>query len=136
MPDSESLDTRRRKRIIEYIISGFSSVNEAKAFARIRKSYLDNRIGNYLSEVKMHTEVAAPDTIIAITDQWVGPTVLKLTFTDIPHQNTAWFIVEDIRLQSRNSDLKIEKETVREKPQPQTIGLETIPRTSKIFNVG
>ena len=132
--DPETLDTRKRKRIVEATVSGFPSASHAKAFGQMIKRGVEARILN--KELSVRASIAAPDTIIAVTDKWVGPTVLKLTVVDIPHQNTAIFIRDYIRQSSQGNKLKIDHESIREKPQPQTIAMDHLPSSFKLFNVG
>lgn len=125
---SETLDTRRRKRIVEHIISGFNSGQEAADFGRAVNKMVTKRIGKH----KFQTSIAAPNTKIAITERWRGPTILKTIYLDIPDQNTAMFITEGMRRTIRENNLKLEQEIVREKPQPQFIQAAYIPKTTKM----
>jgi len=128
---SETLETRRRKRIVEHIISGFNSGQEAADFGRAVNKMVTKRIGKH----KFQTSIAAPNTKIAITERWRGPTILKTIYLDIPDQNTAMFITEGMRRTIRENNLKLEQEIVREKPQPQFIKPEYIPKTSRVNNI-
>ncbi len=124
----ETLDTRRRKRIVEHIISGFNSGQQAADFGRAVHKMVTKRIGKQ----KFHTSIAAPNTKIAITEKWNGPTILKTIYVDIPDQNTAMFITEGMRRTIRENNLNLEQEVVREKPQPQFISVQYIPKTTKM----
>lgn len=126
---NETLDTRRRKRIVEHVISGFNSAQQAADFGRAIKKMVDKQnIGYY----KYQTSIAAPETKIAITERWRGPTVLKTIFLDLKDQHVAIFITEGMRRTIRENNLKLEKETVSEKPQPQFISIQYIPKTTKL----
>ena len=134
MPDSETLDTRRRKRVIEFLISGFYSANYAIAFGKTVMRSIKSRILS--KELKIQASIAAPDSIIAVTDKWIGPTVLKLTFLDIEDQNAAVFISDTVKRLAKSHNVVVERHETKEKPQPQTITLEQIPRSTKLYNVG
>lgn len=125
---SESVDTRKRKRIVEHIISGFNSAKDAKTFGSLVYGAINEKAKK---GVLYNQWVAAPDSVIAITEDWTGPTILKTNYRDIPDQNTAWHITETMRRFLREyNKLKLESEIVREKPQPQFISPNFIPRTT------
>lgn len=123
---SESLDTRRRKRIVEHVISGFNSAQQAMDFARAINKMVTKRIGKQ----RFHTSIAAPNTKIAITERWTGPTILKTSFVELKDQHVAIFITEGMRRTIKENNLILENEIVREKPQPQFISVEYIPKTT------
>ena len=121
----ETASERKRKRIVEHIISGFRSAREAIIFGNTVEGIVEEAIGPR----KFRHQIGAPGSNIAITEDWVGPTVLKTMFLELDHQNMAVFIVECIQKTTKahtevhpQSALRIEHETVREKPQPQFIG--------------
>lgn len=139
MPDPETLDTRLRKRIVEFVISGFTDAKQAVRFGNTLELGVGEKI--HSDELKLQLLVASPGTTIAITKEWLGPTVLKLNFLDVPDQNTAWFIVEKTRSlirthnEVRQGAIKIENEVVREKPQPQSLSITFIPRQSRVGGI-
>lgn len=128
---SETLDSRRRKRIIEHIISGFNNARDAKTFG----SMVYRRIEREVGKQRYNQSIAAPDTVVAITEDWTGPTILKTTYLDLKDQHVAMFVVEGMRSALReHNKLKLEKEIVREKPQPQFIDATYIPKTTTMGN--
>lgn len=128
---SETLDTRRRKRIVEHIISGFNSGQQAADFGRAINKMVTKRVGKQ----KFHASISAPNTKIAITEKWHGPTILRTIFLDLKDQQVAIFITEGMRRTIRENNLKLEQEIVREKPQEQFINIEYIPRTSRVIKI-
>lgn len=127
----DTLDTRRRKRIVEHIISGFNSGEEAMNFAKAVDEMITRRIGQQNGQFFL----AAPNTTLAITDKWVGPTILKSNYLDLADQHVAIFVTEGMRRTIRENGYTMEKEVVREKPQPQRIDVSFI-KQSKMFNMG
>jgi hypothetical protein len=141
MPDPETLDTRRRKRIVEFIIAGFNNASEAIRFGNTVEQLVNEKVYDKF-DLKMQQQIATPNSKIAITRQWLGPTTLKLIFLDVPHQTAAWFIVEQTRKtvsthnEVHEASAEITHELVREKPQPQSLTLTFIPRTSRVNSIG
>lgn len=129
---SETLDTRRRKRIVEHVVSGFNSGQHAADFGRAVNKMVTKKVGKQ----KFQTSIAAPNTKMAITERWVGPTILKTIFLDLKDQQVAIFITEGMRRTIRENNLKLEQEIVREKPQPQSISVRSIPISTKIQRIG
>lgn len=121
----ESASARRNKRIVEHIIGGFKSANEAIVFGNTVESVIQGKVKGF---VKFRQHIGAPNTTIAITEDWKGDTVLKTMFLEISDQNTAAFIVDSVKtIISKHEEihkcvLNIINEVVREKPQPQRIG--------------
>lgn len=120
----ESAADRRRKRVVEHTISGFDDANEAIIFGNTVEKIVKDNIGKQ----KFCQFIGAPDTLMAITPEWTGPTVLKTTFLELKGNDTAQYICEKMKLavkvhnESNRKSAKILKEIIREKPQPQFIG--------------
>jgi hypothetical protein len=127
----ETVSERRRKRIVEHIISGFDSAFDATQFAKAVDFMVTDKVGKQ----RFQFFIAAPDLKLAITDKWKGPTVLKTHFLDLKDQHISIFITEGMRKTIRKNNLILEKEVVREKPQPQRIEASYF-KHSKIFKVG
>jgi len=123
---TESAQIRRDKRIVEHIISGFSSAKEATIFANTVERLIMDSIGKG-EFLKFKHSVGAPNTTLAITSEWIGPTVLKTTFLEV-NQNLAMFICDVMKKTISSHEevhktlLQVHSEVVREKPQPQFIG--------------
>lgn len=137
MMTSESTVERARKRIVEAYISGFKSAYEAIRHGRTIRERITDKVWG----MKFSAEIAGVGLKVAITDSYIGPTVLKLTILEIRDQNTAVFVrneVENtvnIHNEFYHDNLKVEQITVREKPQAQTISINYIPRTSRVHGV-
>lgn len=121
----ESAEARKHKRIVEHWISGFDNAKEAIAFGKTVNILVDAQADG----IKFNQFIGTEETILAITDDWTGSTVLKTSFLDILDQNTAQFICKTIKdvigLHEnihKDSVLKVMKEIIRDKPQPQFIG--------------
>lgn len=120
----ESVANRRRKRIVEHVISGFTSANQAIIFGNTIERIIIDRIGRQ----KFRQSIGAPDTLIAITSDWQGPTILKTTFLELEGDEMAQYICKAMKntINAHNktyrASVRILKEETRMKPQPQTIG--------------
>jgi len=121
----ESASARREKRMVEQMIGGFRNAREAIVFGNTIESVVQDKVKEL---IKFRQHIAAPDSIIAVTNDWDGETILRVTFADISNQNTAMFILEMINKAKVTHEeinkcaLNIINEVVRDKPQPQTIG--------------
>ena len=121
----ETVEERRRKRIVEHIIGNFRTAKEAIVFGNTVDAVIRDKTN---LEIKFRQFVGSPDTSLAITEDYTGETVLKTHFLEIPDQNTAMFICEELKgaLSAHNqvngADVKVMNEVVREKPQPQRLG--------------
>ena len=130
---------RRRTRIVEHIIFGFKTANEAIVFANTVESLINEKVGK---EIKFNQFIGSTDTELAITPDWMDDTVLKTRFLDVEDQNTATFICEQMvdiassHEQVHKTILDIRSTVVREKPQEQTISAMVIPKTSSVKNIG
>jgi hypothetical protein len=119
----ESASIRREKRMVKPIIGGFTSANEAKVFGNTLYEGLRAQIGDF----KLKTYIAARGTKLAITKDYIGETVLKMSFLDIKNHNIAMHICDEIRrmvsihIELRKTPLVIVNIEVAEKPQPQFI---------------
>lgn len=135
---SEPAEVRRKKRIVEYVISGFPSANKAIVFGNTINSMVTESTGKQ----KYQQYIASPDTKLAITDKWNGLTTLKANFLELKSQHISVFITEAVRRAVRNHNelypdkIKIEQEIVRIKPQPQFIAAAYIPRTTTVNKIG
>ncbi len=121
---TESTEARRYKRIVEHIIGGFNTANEAVTFANTVEQLVSEKVG----AVKFRQSIGAPNTPLAITREWTGPTVLKTIFLELKDQDVAAYVCDIIKKTVASHEevhktlLQIHNEVVREKPQPQTIG--------------
>lgn len=119
----ETVSERRRKRVVEHVIAGFNSANQAIVFGNTVEELVNQQAGAQ----KFRQWIAKPGSDIAITEDWHGPTTLKTTFLELD-QDIALLICEQMkRAASIHSDvhgkINIEQEIVREKPQPQFVTL-------------
>lgn len=121
----ESAYDRRRKRIVEHRITGFSSAQEAITFGNTVESLVEGKLG----KVKFRQGIGAPDNpAIAITEAWTGPTALKTTFLEFTSDEAAQFICAQMQRalkehnRAHSASARIANELIRDKPQPQTIG--------------
>ncbi len=134
----ELVEIRRKKRIVEYLISGFQSAKEAIIFGNTIESMVAEKIGKQ----KYQQSIASPNTQLAITKDWNDETVLKSVFLELKSQHISMFVTETVRRAIKNHNeiykvnIKLEQEIVREKPQCQFVSVEYIPKTSKINNIG
>ena len=124
---TETASIRKRKCIVEHIISGFNSARQAIDFADMIESVVAVRTGRQ----KFRQFIGSPDTKLAITPHWDGQTVLKTIFLELDGQNLANAIGEVVKKSITNfnmiheANLQIDRYIVREKPQPQTLGVST-----------
>lgn len=127
----ETVSERRRKRIIEYVISGFPIAFDAVNFAEA----VNLMVKKSIKDFKYHTEIAGQNTELAITKEWKNPTILKIVFLEID-QDKMMFIQHGMRETIKKNGYKMEQEILREKPQPQTINIEFIPKSTTMLNIG
>lgn len=125
----DQVEVRLRKRIVEVILSGFENAYNAVQFGNTAKEILERTI-----DFKFDQQIAAPNTKLAITVGWDGPTVLKLIFMEID-QDKALFVRDTIRKMATDLSRKIEQEVIREKPQHQTLDVALIPKTAVLLNI-
>ncbi|MBL4709753.1 MAG: hypothetical protein JKY48_15070 [Flavobacteriales bacterium] len=120
----ETQTERLRKRIVEHIISGFKTAEQAIIFGNTVHKLVEDRAGN----TKFNQYIGAPNTSMAITELWQDDTYLKTTFLELQGQATAMFICKKMREAIKNYKavhgivLEIKDESIKEKPQPQFIG--------------
>lgn len=120
----ESAYERLRKRIVEATVSGFTSARDAITFGNTVEKLVADKAGIQ----KYRQQIGAPDTILAITPEWEGATVLKMTFLELRGTELAQHILKIIRKTAtvhnevHRGRVRIDREIIREKPQPQTIG--------------
>jgi hypothetical protein len=135
---SETVSTRRRKRIVEHIVYGFKSAHDAIQFGNT----IDMLVTDAIGRQKFDQQIAAPGTSMAITMHWVGPTVLKTIYLNLESQEMSVFITGLMKStigrynKEYNAELKIAKELVREKPQEQRIDASLILSTTKLNSIG
>jgi hypothetical protein len=121
---TESAANRRRKRIVEHTIDGFTNASTAIIFGNTVERLVKDKIGAQ----KFRQYIGAPDISLAITPEWIGPTVLKTTFLELEDDEVANFICDQFSrtLKTHNdvhrASIKITSKIVRGKPQPQFIG--------------
>lgn len=124
----ESASDRLRKRIVEHIIGDFSSAFDAIAFGNRVRGLVERKIG----PVKFNQSIGSPDTKVAITPAYDGPTVLKTCFLELDHDK-ALYIIEVIGAELRGDPhLRAYKGETRGKPQPQTLTPLLIPRSTTL----
>lgn len=120
----ESAYDRRRKCIVEHTLAGFTSATQAIIFGNTVEHIVKDQAGAQ----KFRQYVAAPDTLIAITVDWQGPTILKTTFLELKDEAIAQYICTAMKkaINAHNltyrARVRVLKEETRMKPQPQTIG--------------
>jgi hypothetical protein len=119
----ESSADRRRKRIVEHTIDGFTNAQTAIIFGNTVERLVNEKIGVQ----KFRQYIGSKDTSLAITDTWVGETVLKTTFLELDEPK-AFFVRDQMgkTLKTHNdvhkAHLRAVKSLTRGKPQPQFIG--------------
>lgn len=116
----EASSERKRKNIVEQEITGFNNASSAIVFGNT----VEELIKRDVQDVKFRQYIAGENTDLAITEEWSGPTILKLMFLELD-RNTAVFIRNRINeiVDLAQENIRIEQETVRGKPQPQIINL-------------
>lgn len=119
----ESAADRKRKRIVEHTVAGFTNAPSAVIFGNTVDRIVTDKIGKR----KFRQYIGTPDTTLAITSQWNGPTVLKMSFLELPDDGMAAFICDEISRTTKHyndvhkTSLHIASKVVRGKPQPQYI---------------
>jgi hypothetical protein len=124
----ESAYDRLRKRIVEHVIGDFRSAFDAVAFGNRIHRLVERKTG----PVKFRQSIGSPDTKVAITPAYDGPTVLKTCFLELDHDK-ALYIIEVIGAELRgNPHLRAYKGETRGKPQPQKAEPLLIPRSTTL----
>ena len=122
-----SLETdteRRRKRIVEHWVEGFSSAESAVIFGNTIERIIKDKIGAQ----KFRKYISTPETPLTITSRWVGDTNLKTVFLALADDAMAEFICNEfanmlkIHNDVHKASIKITRKVVRGKPQPQYLG--------------
>ena len=119
----ESAADRHRKRIVEHTIDGFTNAPAAVIFGNTAAAVISDKIG----PCKFRQCIGSPDTHLAITSEWIGPTVLKTTFLELKDDGMAEFICDQMSQVAKHyndahkASIKITGRVVRGKPQPQYI---------------
>jgi hypothetical protein len=119
----ESAYDRRRKRIVEHVIDGFGSGDEAVMFGNTFHRVVEDKVG----KVKFRQYIGTDEADIAITEFWRGSTVLKTTFLELDQDKAVEVRDALERVLMVHNDVhgkhaQVIKEVTREKPQPQRIG--------------
>jgi len=120
----ESAYDRRRKRIVEHVIDGFESAEDAIKFGNTLHQVVEDNVG----KVKYRQYIGTDEADIAITEFWRGSTVLKTTFLELDQEKAnavCKYAGEMINFRNGITgvkDARVIKEIIREKPQPQRIG--------------
>jgi len=120
----ETATERRRKRIVEHTVEGFTNASAAIMFGNTIESIIKDKIGKQ----KFYQYIGAPDTMLAITPEWIGPTILKTKFTALADDAMAEFICDQlnrivkIHNDAHRASIKVTGKLIRGKPQPQYIG--------------
>jgi hypothetical protein len=120
----ETSEARQYKRITDHVISGFNCAHDAIIFGNTAEKIIKEKIG----QVKFKLSIGTQKTVLAITSEFNGETVLKMVFLEIKSQNDAQFIVDKVKkltqlnIETYHTKLLIEQQLIRGKPQPQTIG--------------
>lgn len=119
---TESASIRRQKRIVEHIISGFKSAEQAIAFGNTVEMIINENI----EHVKFKLGIKSPETWLNITSDWKGETILKMSFLELMGQDLAIAICNEVKkiialYESEHPEIKlnIDGEIVRGKPAPQ-----------------
>ena len=89
----ESAEARRVKRIVEFIIEGFPTARAAIMFGNTCEKVVKDDINRY---VKFKQHIGTPNTPLVITEDFNGPTVLKMIFLEVVDQNAAQFIKDKL----------------------------------------
>ena len=120
----ESAADRKRKRIVEHVISGFKNAHSAITFGNTVELLVNEKIG----QQKFRQYIGRPHSPLASTDGYTGDTVLKTTFLEIEGNDIAHFICSTMRNTAKShnevhkASIHIDTETIRGKPQPQFLG--------------
>ena len=121
----ETSSERKRKRIVEHVISGFKTAKEAIVFGNTVNAVIQENTGEF---IKFRQMIGSPDTNLAITEDYSGDTILKMSFLELSGNEVANFICDTVRIVSdkhkdvHDNQLHIMDESIREKPQPQYMG--------------
>lgn len=135
----ESASARKNKRIVEYVIGGFQTAKDAITFGNTTESVIQSRMLKFFPKFKQ--SIGSPDTKLAITEDWEEATVLKLTFLEIPNQNSAISICDAVRTivatheKVHKTSLAVLKEEIREKPQPQFMNRDPEQQMPGLYNL-
>lgn len=120
----ESAYERLRKRIVECYIDGFSSAKDAIKLGNTIELIASDKIDKF----KFRQGIGSPDTFLAITENYNGNTMLKLTFMELYGNESAQTVCGFIRKavddynDVHSANLSLVKEVIRDKPKPQRIG--------------
>jgi len=118
----ESATDRRRKRIVQHTVDGFTNAQAAIIFGNTVNKLVNEKIG----ACKFRQHIGARGTGLAITEGWTGPTVLKTTFLELD-DDKAHFICDQfnqvlkIYNDVHRAHLSIADKVIRGKPQPQFV---------------
>lgn len=119
----ETATERKRKRIVEYEISGFPIAQKAVIFGNTVEALVKRDI----KPVKFRQYIKG-ETNLAITENYPGETTLKLTFLEL-EQDTAHAIMDKVKNtvrlheETHGDNLTIDEEILRGKPLPQSINM-------------
>lgn len=117
----ESKADRLRKRIVEHTLTGFTNARAAIVFGNTVEMIVTDKIG----QRKFRQYIGAPDVNLAITPDWIGPTVLKTIFLELNDNDMAEFICNEISQAAKHhndvhrASVTITNKIIRGKPQPQ-----------------
>ena len=120
----ESNAERKRKLIVEHIIKGFDTADEAIVFGNTLESLVNEKV-----KTKYRQQIGSENTKLAITPMYNGKTVLKTCFLEVMGTAHSNFICDKINSainahkDVHHKDLEVLLQIVREKPQPQIIGV-------------
>ena len=121
----ESMTARKRKRIVECVISGFDSGYDAIKFGNT----VDELVEEVAGKQKFRQQIGSKETKLAITETWVGDTVLKMTFLELADNDLANAVGRQIEKTISlykgihpKCNLMVDEQIIMEKPQPQFIG--------------
>ena len=119
----ESASERKQKRIVRAVISGFDNAKLAIIFGNTVEIVLNEQIGNF----KLKLLIGGEETPLAITKDYRGKTVLKMSFLNIKNHNIAVHICDEIKrtlsihVETYRTRLNLASLEIMEKPQPQYI---------------
>jgi len=116
----EAESERKRKHVVDHIVTGFKSAQDAIKFGNTVEHIISNKIGKF----KFRQSVGSTETHMAITEDWVGDTALNMHFLEL-YRDQAIFIRDKVSelVNLSDEDIQLESELLRGKPQATLINL-------------
>jgi len=128
----ESAYDRLRKRIVEHVLGDFRCATDAIAFGNGLVREVEQKLG----PVKFKQSIGSPDSRLAITAAYDGPTVLKTCFLEVDHDKSLYIMDVMSRKLGESEGLRLYKGETRGKPQPQRLEPRLIPRSTNLNHIG